>query len=162
MKVKSLSHVRLLATPWIAAYQAPPSMGFSRQEYWSGVPSKVNQLLVYICSLPPVLSSPASSRPSGLSQSSLLSFLCYKQVPTLCFMQGSTHPSPQSPSSWPPPLLCPPACSLHMCLYLCSINRFICTIFLFSKGLYLVAVSLVINSHFRVWWKGNILSFSLS
>ena len=38
MKVKSLSHVRLLATPWITAYQAPPSMGFSRQEYWSGVP----------------------------------------------------------------------------------------------------------------------------
>ena len=36
--VKSLSHVRLLATPWTAAYQAPPSMGFSRQEYWSGVP----------------------------------------------------------------------------------------------------------------------------
>ena len=38
MKVKSLSHVRLCATPWTAAYQAPPSMGFSRQEYWSGVP----------------------------------------------------------------------------------------------------------------------------
>ena len=38
MKVKSLSHVRLFATPWTAAYQAPPSMGFFRQEYWSGVP----------------------------------------------------------------------------------------------------------------------------
>ena len=38
MKEKLLSHVRLLATPWTAAYQAPPSMGFSRQEYWSGVP----------------------------------------------------------------------------------------------------------------------------
>ena len=38
MKVKSLSRVRLLATPWTAAYQAPPSMGFSRQEFWSGVP----------------------------------------------------------------------------------------------------------------------------
>ena len=38
VKVKSLSHVRLLATPWTAAYQAPPSMGFSRQEYWSRVP----------------------------------------------------------------------------------------------------------------------------
>ena len=36
MKVKSLSRVRPLA--WTAAYQAPPSMGFSRQEYWSGVP----------------------------------------------------------------------------------------------------------------------------
>ena len=38
VKVKSLSRVRLFATPWTAAYQAPPSMGFSRQEYWSGVP----------------------------------------------------------------------------------------------------------------------------
>ena len=38
LKVKSLSCVRLLVTPWTAAYQAPPSMGFSRQEYWSGVP----------------------------------------------------------------------------------------------------------------------------
>ena len=38
MKVKSLSRVRLLATPWTAAHQAPPSMVFSRQEHWSGVP----------------------------------------------------------------------------------------------------------------------------
>ena len=38
VKVKSLSHVRLLATSWTAAYQAPLSMGFSRQEYWSWVP----------------------------------------------------------------------------------------------------------------------------
>ena len=38
VKMKSLSRVRLLATPWTAAYQAPPPMGFSRQEYWSGVP----------------------------------------------------------------------------------------------------------------------------
>ena len=57
VKVKSLSRVWLLATPWTAAYQAPPSMGFSRQEYWSGLPllspiqvctqtltSKMNQL----------------------------------------------------------------------------------------------------------------------
>ena len=38
VKVKLLTHVWLLATPWTAAYQAPPSMGFSRQEYWSGMP----------------------------------------------------------------------------------------------------------------------------
>ena len=45
-EVKSLSHVRLFATPWTAAYQAPPSMGFSRQEYWSGViaPSPTDQV----------------------------------------------------------------------------------------------------------------------
>ena len=39
VKVKSLSRVRLPGTPWTTAHQAPPSMGFSRQEYWSGVPS---------------------------------------------------------------------------------------------------------------------------
>ena len=38
VKVKFLSRVQLLTTPWTAAYQGPPSMGFSRQEYWSGVP----------------------------------------------------------------------------------------------------------------------------
>ena len=38
VKVKSLSPVWLLATPWTSAYQTPPSMGFFRQEYWSGVP----------------------------------------------------------------------------------------------------------------------------
>ena len=37
-KVKSLSRVCLFATPWTIAYQAPPSMGFSRQEYWNGLP----------------------------------------------------------------------------------------------------------------------------
>ena len=36
-KVKSFSHVQLFATPWTVACQAPPSMGFSRQEYWSGL-----------------------------------------------------------------------------------------------------------------------------
>ena len=49
-----ISHVRLIATPWTAAYQAPPSMGFSSQEYWSGVPlpSPIPRLgfLIYIFS----------------------------------------------------------------------------------------------------------------
>ena len=40
-KVKSLSCVRLFATPWTVAYQAPPSTGFSRQEYWSGLPARI-------------------------------------------------------------------------------------------------------------------------
>ena len=43
-KVKSLSHIRLFVTPWTVAYQAPPSMEFSRQEYWSGLPSPSPQL----------------------------------------------------------------------------------------------------------------------
>ena len=38
VKVKSLSHIQLFATPWTVAYQALLSMGFSRQEYWSGLP----------------------------------------------------------------------------------------------------------------------------
>ena len=46
VKMKLLSCVWLLATPWTAAYQAPPSMGFSTQEYWSGVP--LPSLIVYL------------------------------------------------------------------------------------------------------------------
>ena len=46
VKVKSLSHVWLLVTPWTAAYQTPLSMGFSRQEYWSGVPLPSLQYLL--------------------------------------------------------------------------------------------------------------------
>ena len=45
MKVKALSHVQLIVTPWAAAYQAPPSMGFSRQEYWNGLPLPSPHLL---------------------------------------------------------------------------------------------------------------------
>ena len=41
VKVKLLSHVQVFATPWTVAYQAPPSMGFSRQEYWSGLPFSI-------------------------------------------------------------------------------------------------------------------------
>ena len=47
-KVKSLSRIRLFATPWTAAYQAPPSMGFSRQEYWSGLPLPSLSTLLHI------------------------------------------------------------------------------------------------------------------
>ena len=45
VKVKLLSHVRLVATPWTAAHQAPTSMGFSRQEYWSLLVSHKNVIL---------------------------------------------------------------------------------------------------------------------
>ena len=55
VKGKSLSRVRLFATAWTAAYQAPPSMGFSRQEYWSGAPLPSPELCstVLISSFPP-------------------------------------------------------------------------------------------------------------
>ena len=56
VKEKSLSRVQLLATPWTVAHQAPPSMGFSRQEYWSGVPLpspiealKTHNLHLFLC-----------------------------------------------------------------------------------------------------------------
>ena len=68
--VKPLSRVQLLATPWTAGYQAPPSLGFSRQEYWSGVPSpslivevkwsEVAQLCLTLCN-PMDCSLPGSS-----------------------------------------------------------------------------------------------------
>ena len=76
VKVKSLSHVRLLATPWTAAYQAPPSMGFARQQYWSGVP----------------LPSPASN----LHWSSILHMVIYIFQ---CYSFKSSHPRllPQNP-----------------------------------------------------------------
>ena len=45
--VKSFSRVQLFATPWTVAHQAPPSMGFSRQEYWSGLPFPI-ACLVFI------------------------------------------------------------------------------------------------------------------
>ena len=61
VKVKSLSHVQLLLTPRTAAYQAPPSMGFSRQEYWSGVP---------LPSLPFAFQSPIMKRTSFFDVSS--------------------------------------------------------------------------------------------
>ena len=53
MKVKLLSRVRLLATPWTAVYQAPLSMGFSRHEYWSGerhinISTKLQYLKIYV------------------------------------------------------------------------------------------------------------------
>ena len=50
VKVKALSHVWLFATPWTAANQAPPSMGFSRQEYWSGVPLNITSQPQLKCS----------------------------------------------------------------------------------------------------------------
>ena len=49
VKGKSLSRVQRSATPWTAAFQAPPSMGFARQEYWSGVPLPYVQDLVILC-----------------------------------------------------------------------------------------------------------------
>ena len=69
VKVKSLSRVWLLATPWTAAHRAPPSMGFSRQEYWSGVPSPspLAPLLGIKSSLPALESKVLTTGPPGKS-----------------------------------------------------------------------------------------------
>ena len=69
VKVKSLSHVWLFVTPWTAAYQAPPSMGFSRQEYWSGVP----------------LPSPKLAEKSGFILNAFFSFNLIKLLKLLLF-----------------------------------------------------------------------------
>ena len=68
VKVPLLRCLRLLATPWTAAHQAPPSMGFSRQEYWSGVPLpspkiylKTNKIYFYSCRARPQAKSVLSS-----------------------------------------------------------------------------------------------------
>ena len=66
VKVKLLSRVRLLATSWTAAYQAPPSMGFSRQEYWSGV-SLPSPLLIYAAAAKSLQSCPTLCDPIDVS-----------------------------------------------------------------------------------------------
>ena len=73
VKVKSLSCVWILATPWTAAYQAPLSMGFSRQEYWSGVPLpllcsiKYSSLLLFLPIPPTKLLRTEKQKLSSLS-----------------------------------------------------------------------------------------------
>ena len=73
VKVKSLSHVRLFATPWTVAYQAPPSMGFSRQENW-GVPMF---RLVLEQAEEPEIKLPISAGSSKKQESSRKTFLLY-------------------------------------------------------------------------------------
>ena len=63
VKGKSLSRVRLFETPWTAAYQAPPSMGVSGQEYWSGVPLPSPWISYMYTHIPSLLSIPATSPP---------------------------------------------------------------------------------------------------
>ena len=78
------SRVRLFATPWSAAYQAPPSMGFSRQEYWSGVPlpsptiysaaaAKLPQSCLTLCD--PIDGSPLGSSVPGILQARTLEWV---------------------------------------------------------------------------------------
>ena len=71
MKVKVLSRVQLLATPRTAAYQAPLSMGFSRQEYWSGVPLPSPVLLSAISQIPVELYGSTDGKESACNAGNL-------------------------------------------------------------------------------------------
>ena len=76
VKVKSLSRVRLFTTPWTAAHQAPLSMGFSRQEYWSGVPLP-SLLETWICSVDCLHFVQTFSRLQEVETSWTLLVLCF-------------------------------------------------------------------------------------
>jgi len=76
VKVKSLSCVRLFMTPWTSAYQAPPSMGFSRQEYWSGLPLPSPWLYILIC--------------KWLFLNDSFKFKC---IPTITYIHFTPHPA---------------------------------------------------------------------
>ena len=110
VKVKSLIRVQLFATPWTAAHQAPPSMGFSRQEYWSGVPLpdsiyvKINMLytqrrpvVAQLVKNPPAMQE---TRVQSLGQEDLLE---KKGQPTTEFLPGKSHGerSLEGYSPWP-------------------------------------------------------------
>ena len=113
LKVRLLSRVQLLATPWTAAYQAPPSMGFSRQEYWSGVP------------LP---------SPNYLLKVNIWSYSCNPAIPLLCSLlfshsvmsesfqphgpQDNRLPCPPSPG------VCSKSCPLSWCCH--PYNHLLC------------------------------------
>ena len=84
VKVKSLSRVRLPATPWTAAHQAPTSIGFSRQDYWSGVPLSCLTLCNSIECNPP------GSSAHGILQARILAWVA---IP---FSRESSQPRNQS------------------------------------------------------------------
>ena len=102
VKVKSLSRVRILVTPWTLAYQAPPSMGFSRQEYWSGLPfpplkvkgaaaaAKLLQWCPTLCDLIDG-SPPGSSVPGILQARTLWSGLPFPSPMHACILSHFSH-----------------------------------------------------------------------
>ena len=115
VKVKSLSRVWLPATPWTAAYQFPPSMGFSRQEYWSGVPlpSLKSELFSHKCHpilnlfLLQVFPSAASQQGYGALEIlgfSLLTVCCQKMYleagPVSDFLLNSSIQQRAWPTGW--------------------------------------------------------------
>ena len=96
--VKSLSHVRLFATPWTVAHQAPPSMEFSRQEYWSGVP----------------FPSRGSSRPGDWTRVS--------RIAGRRFSIWATSETPKLGKEYVKAIYCHPACLIYMQSTSCVVN----------------------------------------
>ena len=103
VKVKSFSRVRPLAPPWTAAYQAPPSMRFSRQEYWSGVPYPTpgnfpNSGVKPTSRVSPALQADSlPSEPSGNAHAAAAAAKSLQLCPTLCYcIDGSPPGSPFS------------------------------------------------------------------
>ena len=97
VKVKLLSRVQLLATPWTAAHQAPPAMGLSRQEYWSGVPLP-SLLVSYEYTYVPSLSSlpptppPTPVSPPGHHRAPGWAPVLYGSCPlAIYFTHGNVH-----------------------------------------------------------------------
>ena len=95
VKVKSLSHVQLFATPWTVAHQAPPSIGFSRQEYWSGLPfpSPGDPLNLGIKPWSPALQADAlTSEPPGKPRKRIQYSSVAQSYPTLCDPMNCSTP----------------------------------------------------------------------
>ena len=84
--MKALSRVRLLATPCTAAYQAPPSMGFSRQKYWSGVPLSLSRVQLFCDAMN---CSPPGSSVYGDSPSKNTGVGCHPLLQGIFPTQGS-------------------------------------------------------------------------
>ena len=144
-KVKSLSRVRLLATPWTAAYQAAPSMGFSRQEYWSGVPlpslgfchtlTWISHGCTCVPHPEPLSHLPPHTIPQGPPSALALSTISYIEPGlAIYFTYGNTRVQCYSLKSFHPHLLpkSTKVCSLYLCLFCCLVYRVIVTIFLNS------------------------------
>ena len=94
---KSLSRVRLFATPWIVAHQAPRSMGFSRHEYWSGLPFPSPSSSIVVC-LNPLTASSGDDRPLLCTTQRLLETICVplrsqRKAPAPLYLVESGHRS---------------------------------------------------------------------
>ena len=124
VKVKSLSHLWLLATPWTAAHQTPPSMGFSRQEYWSGMPLPSPLCLStqsYFLCVVLLLLFPCSFVQGQLIPNPSTTLIC-KQRLVLLFSRSVVSNSLWLPGPQHARLPCPPS-SPRACWNSCPLSR---------------------------------------